>query len=184
MTGMLLVVAAGSPVESDIEVHMPAFIWASAHAVRLNNKPGDFLDQPNAFLNEAALLLAEELPNIPRTTAFLEIFGGKAGSTRKMYDRGFHAYCIDRKRRSWHDVCIFTGLLYSLWMVSSVVPSGLIWISPQCSTWLQMCNGHTRRSMKNPLGEPDRRLDVREANFTSQLLWDGVLTTRVVCVCL
>lgn len=169
---VMMSVTAGSPIDADGgDVHTAAFLWATSKAVALNDLLGDdYLDMPSLFLCKAISIVVDELPYIPRTTALFEVFAGKASISRAMRANGFSAYYLERAKHSWHDACTFVGMLYCLWMVASVVETGLVWFSPQCSTWGQMCNHHTQRSTSNPLGDPDRRLDVREANFISQLL--------------
>ena len=47
---------------------------------------------------------------------------------------------------------------------------GMFWAAPQCSTWVTMSRGSTRRSALNYwIGDGSRR-DVLEANFTAVLL--------------
>ena len=169
---VILSVSAGSPIDIDGgDVCTNAFLWATSKASVLNELLcDDTLDMPNAVLQMAIAHITDEVPRIPRTTAFFEVFAGKASIAGAMKARGFSSYYLERDKHCWHDACTLVGMLYCLWMVASVVETGLVWFSPQCSTWGQMCNYHTQRSTKNPLGDPSYRLDVREANFISQLL--------------
>eukprot|EP00959_Pyramimonas_sp_CCMP1952_P086355 1806149-Pyramimonas_sp.AAC.1 len=168
----MLSFSAGSPIDADGgDVHVMGFLWASSTAVGLNELLcDDIMDTPNIVLQLAIQRITDELPRIPRTTALFEVFAGKASIARAMRSKGFSSHYLERDKHSWHDACTLVGMLYCLWMVASVVDSGLVWFSPQCSTWGQMCNHHTLRSTNNPLGHLSNRVDVREANFISQLL--------------
>jgi hypothetical protein len=55
-----------------------------------------------------------------------------------------------------------------MWIVGTIVAGGLLWCSPQSSTWRPMAT-HARRSRSSPLGDESRE-DVAEANFTALML--------------
>ena len=124
------------------------------------------------MLTLAAEEVARMAPTVKRYLAIGEIFAGHAGVSRAVVKDGFHALLFERDPTLGHpsmDTTLLGGLLYAGFIVLSILPSGTAFITPQCSTWLDMCRYHTKRDRgQNIFGDCDR-LDVREANFNAMV---------------
>eukprot|EP00959_Pyramimonas_sp_CCMP1952_P287675 6016065-Pyramimonas_sp.AAC.1 len=120
------------------------------------------------MLSRAAERLQKDMCLIPRTLACVEVFAGSARITRSLISKGYRACSVERDRFGWQDCCSLIGTLYVMFLVAAILPAGALWLSPQCSTWLNLCMYHTRRSIDDPLGDCSR-LDVREGNYVASL---------------
>ena len=167
MTGGLAVPVRPEPVPND----PAAFLWATTAAARLIRAgiPSSIRDGNGVLMvRQASDCVQQQLDDIPRTVGCVEIFAGRAGITRGVLARSVRAYAVERLNFAFHDCCTLVGTLYVLYTVATVVQSGCIWLSPQCSTWLHMCCGHTGRSRQNPYGS-ELRNDCKEANYIALL---------------
>eukprot|EP00959_Pyramimonas_sp_CCMP1952_P388330 8137293-Pyramimonas_sp.AAC.1 len=162
------------PVPSNSE----AFRWAVSRArlIRERGGPTSFEDGRQQFLSEIVRAISD-MHAIPRTTAFVEIFSGVARCARAVRDRGHRVFTYDMLDHEWQNVVTLTGCLYIVWILSSICPGGAAWFGPQCSTWITMSRGHTKRTDRDPYGTETRQ-DVREANWTSLLLYPGAPVQR------
>eukprot|EP00959_Pyramimonas_sp_CCMP1952_P215738 4512518-Pyramimonas_sp.AAC.1 len=94
------------------------------------------------------------------------------------------AFSVDRFRAwndtsmawEWHGVTTLRGLLYLLFTVATIAPSGALILAPTSTTWMVPGSFCSTRSYDNPLGSSDR-LDVLEANFTG-LAMSGCMATK------
>eukprot|EP00929_Paragymnodinium_shiwhaense_P064769 TRINITY_DN32491_c0_g1_i1.p1 TRINITY_DN32491_c0_g1~~TRINITY_DN32491_c0_g1_i1.p1 ORF type:complete len:320 (-),score=45.77 TRINITY_DN32491_c0_g1_i1:105-1064(-) len=105
-----------------------------------------------------------------RSLDFLEVFSGSGGITKCVTKSRLTARAFDRQTRDWsEDICTPAGLLWLYMSVLELKDGALMWLSPQCSTWLLLTRGHTRRNKSN-WGGDDSRTDVKEGNYTSVIL--------------
>eukprot|EP00959_Pyramimonas_sp_CCMP1952_P056769 1185744-Pyramimonas_sp.AAC.1 len=82
------------------------------------------------------------------------------------------AYSVDKLRGPHQDVCTTVGLFYAVYLLASLSAGSLCHLSPQCSTWLDMCRHHTRRSRVDTEGSLGRD-DVMQANHCAAFLSVG-----------
>eukprot|EP00929_Paragymnodinium_shiwhaense_P064770 TRINITY_DN32491_c0_g1_i2.p1 TRINITY_DN32491_c0_g1~~TRINITY_DN32491_c0_g1_i2.p1 ORF type:complete len:296 (-),score=43.33 TRINITY_DN32491_c0_g1_i2:105-992(-) len=107
-----------------------------------------------------------------RSLDFLEVFSGSGGITKCVTKSRLTARAFDRQTRDWsEDICTPAGLLWLYMSVLELKDGALMWLSPQCSTWLLLTRGHTRRNKSN-WGGDDSRTDVKEGNYTSVILYN------------
>ena len=112
----------------------------------------------------------EHLPCIPRCLVLVELFAGAAGTTLALNDMGHRAYAMDRKFGDpLQDACTIGGVAFAFYLVASVVTSGMLFCSPQCSTWVMVSMGSMGRKKHDSDGDLSRT-DVREANWIAFLL--------------
>ena len=100
-----------------------------------------------------------------------EGFSGKGGITSALLNAGFEAAQFDRATRHWsEDITKLSGLAFFFLQVLRIENRGMLWLAPQCSSWITMARGSTlRHSLNKFFGNEDRQ-DVFEANFTGLIL--------------
>ena len=99
----------------------------------------------------------------------VEIFCGSQGVTKALRQKGFVAVGYDRLTiDASEDITEFAGALHALVLLLKIVPKGLLFMAPQCSTWGGIAFGHTKRQL-DFFGNEDRT-DVWEANLTAHIL--------------
>ena len=120
-------------------------------------------------VNEELLQLIKFMP---RDKHYADIFCGAAGIHKELQTRGLKGNAFDRRTKdASEDICKRPGLLYMAHMCVDVMPGGIVNFAPQCSTWGNMAIGHTKRGRDPDSIEGDTsRLDVREGNFTAEIL--------------
>ena len=68
------------------------------------------------------------------------------------------------------DVCKLAGILTAAFHILSLKKGGTAWLAPECATWIQMnCKDTKRHAESSYQGDVVRR-DVRQANFTANVL--------------
>eukprot|EP00959_Pyramimonas_sp_CCMP1952_P473520 9501884-Pyramimonas_sp.AAC.1 len=173
----LIAVLAGLPAAVDHrQPHLLAFQWATSTAIQLDEAGAPSCCRSGyglLMLEAATARLVNDLPRIPRTIACAELFSGQAGITRDIINYlDLAAYAADKLYQPWMDATTMVGTLYCLYLAACIVPTGLLWMSPECSTWIDMCRHHTRRSRDDPWGD-DTRTDVEDANYSATLVSPG-----------
>ena len=168
--------------QAPVEPCTAAFQWATATALTLSadGVPTHMDDEDGScatMLSAIVKSINAVADSIPRTTAFVECFAGIAGTTRAIRSQEHRSYSFERKDYDWQDMCTLSGCLYCAWMLASICIGGTAWFSPQCSTWIGLAMGHSRRTRANPMGT-DARLDCREANWISEILHPGFQTNQ------
>ena len=136
------------------------------------------------MIGVATDIMWRDLALIPRTTMFLEVFSGVSETTALCASTwGMAAYSIEKLRGPAQDVCTAEGLLYAIYLLASLIAGSLCHMSPQCSTWLDMCRHHTCRSREDTEGNLGRK-DVAEANHCASFLSSGcyIQTFRIRCI--
>lgn len=148
-----------------------ALQWAQVVSIHLANRgvPAhlEHTDQSNIMLHACVEILDSELAFIPRELHFVEMFSGAGGISKILRTRDdvrVHSY--DRKDHPHQDACKLIGMAYGLWLTAAVVLNGVIFFSPQCSTWITMTRNSSLRSRLDVLGDTDRQ-DVMDANHVA-----------------
>lgn len=119
------------------------------------------------MLTAAASALFEIIEGISRTTMFLEMFSGTGGITREVVStRRLVGYSFDIVDFAYQNITSLTGMMYAMYVLSSIAVNGSAHFAPQCSTWLNMAMWHTQRRRDNVIGD-DSRKDVRDGNHTA-----------------
>eukprot|EP00959_Pyramimonas_sp_CCMP1952_P093483 1956462-Pyramimonas_sp.AAC.2 len=154
-----------------LEACSSGYQWASSTAVALGRRgaPLNFDSGTKPFLDTIVHAISERAPTITRSAAFVEIYSGTARCTRAVRSLGYRAFSFDVLDRAWQDTRFLKGCLYAMWLLASICAGGTAWFGPQCSTWIPMARGHTKRTDEDPYGN-DIRNDVREANWTCLLV--------------
>ena len=116
-------------------------------------------------------ILADENVCGQRRYHFVELFAGHAKISEVLTNSGFLGVAFDRRLNRDHDFASLPGFVLAGVLVGLIVPGGLAWLAPQCSTWLSfLCAHHMQRKASNRwVGDTTRR-DVREANITANCL--------------
>ena len=111
--------------------------------------------------------------DIGRVNDFVDYFAGSRRIHSTLTKCGWKGCFYDiQEQRKYMDMSIDVGQAVALILMLSVVAQGLICGGPECSTWIVMSMGHTKR---NTQIEGDvSRSDVRRANACSRFL--AVLT--------
>eukprot|EP00959_Pyramimonas_sp_CCMP1952_P186166 3892762-Pyramimonas_sp.AAC.1 len=108
-----------------------AFLWASSSADRLTaqgvpNSVESTTDSARMLTSSVACIL-NELHAIERSAIFLEMFSGASGTTRKiMSEAGAGAFSVEKNDHWFQDATLLIGMLYSLWVASSIAVGGTI----------------------------------------------------------
>eukprot|EP00959_Pyramimonas_sp_CCMP1952_P475448 9504181-Pyramimonas_sp.AAC.1 len=154
--------------------HNDAYRWATKVATRLISEgvpevlgsSGD-----TAVMMTAAIgALWDIVPRLERDTNFVEMFAGECGVTHCIRDETcLVAFSFDRRHATYQDATRLQGMLYAFFLVSTLAVGAGVHFSPECSTWINMCVGHTRRCSDDPLG-CDLRGDVLEANHVAMIV--------------
>jgi hypothetical protein len=144
--------------------------WLYAISGRLEVLHGRRINNINvrnvlAAVSKEALAFA---PRVIRVSSTFEMFSGSAGITACVQNLGLLARSFDRTSDPDDDFCTILGFLLAVFHTLSVVVGGLLFASPQCSTWLQLCKGHTKRHL-DIFGD-EGRTDVDEANCCAIML--------------
>ncbi len=80
-----------------------------------------------------------------QTLHFAEIFAGRAAVSRALANLGFQGRCMDRDYHEGHDIMKPMGLLLVLSTALELMPGGVFWCAPPCSTWVFMSRATTGR---------------------------------------
>jgi hypothetical protein len=121
------------------------------------------------LLNTAIGALGELMPVLTRDLEWAELFSGSGGATLEVSSLGLKTKTFDRINDAREDFCRLDGLIYAFALVMTLKEKSILWTSPQCSTWLFLALGHTKRKAPYWVGNDDRR-DVLEANFTAMAM--------------
>ena len=163
----LMVVGGGMPVVGGgMPVHEEGLRWARRAATRVL--------QTGAANTSCTLLVACVteflcmLPSLPRTTAFLEVLAGFGDTAKNVAEAGYTAHTFEMMNSCHENGCTAVGVLYLMYLVASVVQTGLVHFSPPCSTFLWIARWHTGRRRLNVFGADDRA-DVQCGNFLGEV---------------
>ena len=170
-------VAIAVGVQIDMPVHEVACRWVASSVSELLRRgtpskvvsPQDSVD----LIKAASDIMWRDISSIPRATMFLEVFSGASETTALCNSKwGMVAYSIEKLRGPSQDVCTAMGLLYAMYLLASLSAGSLCHLSPQCSTWLDMCRWRARRSRDDTEGDL-RRADVVQANHCAAFVSSG-----------
>jgi hypothetical protein len=106
--------------------------------------------------------------NYERDLAVVDLFAGWAGIAYVFVALGFRARAFDRNKCSDQDFCTKAGYAVAIFFVLRLKEGGLLTAGPQCSTWIFIALGHTKRNV-NIEGDTTRA-DVREGNLANARL--------------
>ena len=100
-----------------------------------------------------------------------EIFSGKGELTRQAASVGLKVMSFDVKDHRSMNIAQLPGFIFAAIIVMMVVPCGVVWIAPQCSSWLPFISSfHMRRREDNGWTGNLGRKDVREANLVANIV--------------
>ena len=106
-----------------------------------------------------------------RANHFSEIFAGHSEITLACWRASMRGLAFDRLLNVEQDMCSLYGFTYAIMLVASIVKGGLLWLAPQCSTWLSFVSAYTmQRKLHNQYEGDTCRLDVLEANCTARCI--------------
>ncbi len=117
------------------------------------------------------------------TFRFVEFFAGKMQLTPACVKHSFVGWAFDKDLNPASDLRTVGGFVLAYLMCIKVVPGGLVWWAPQCSTWQSFMSAanHQRRESNGWWGNQSRQ-DVLDANVTCQVMvfLIGLCTARCV----
>ena len=83
----------------------------------------------------------------------MELFAGCHSICNGVRRLGLSAVSLDFSTVSYYDdINSTTGFLRALTYVIGLLPMGLLWLAPPCSSWVFMSRGSTHRTHESPLG--------------------------------
>ena len=100
---------------------------------------------------------------VVRDLEFLDVCAGKARMCKWGEMAGLNVAAIDRSHAKHMNLTTVEGLGLAVVMALRVVCGGLMFLGPQCSTWVWMSRSQTKRSQSRPLGDASSAC-VREGN--------------------
>lgn len=115
----------------------------------------------------------------------VEFFAGCARFSGTARDMGFSVSAFDKLLHPSADICKLSGFVLAGILVCLIVPGGLLWASPQCSSWLQFVSlANHKRGPKNLFWGNASRPDVCQGNAAAVCLayLIGLATLRGVRV--
>ena len=81
-----------------------------------------------------------------------DFFAGRGRIARVAELVGLRPVALDREYGSHLDLLTPEGLATAICSLLRIVPGGLLFMGPQCSSWVWMCRSQTKRSAANPYG--------------------------------
>ena len=78
-----------------------------------------------------------DMPNAGMITA-VEFFAGVMSITKLLRALGKQAEPFDARHSRSHDLNTLVGLVSAIWLLLRVVPGGLTWFAPPCSSWVSL----------------------------------------------
>ena len=154
-------------VDGGLPVHEEGLRWALQAATRVVRTGAD-ASCATAFLAACVAEFLGILPYVPRATAFVEVFAGFGDTATNVASSGYKSYTFELMNSEHENGCTAVGALYLMYLVASVVQTGLVHFSPPCSTFLWIARWHTGRRRLNVFGDAGRD-DVQCANFLGEL---------------
>ena len=124
--------------------------------------PPDWLAVVQHFRGEARRPSAQRLHMV-------DVFAGAGGLRRAMEEKELRAFAFDVTVDSEHNILADGGLAVLLESIVRVLPGGLVWLGPPCSSWVWLSRAVTQRSFTNPGGD-ETRADVRVANRIAEVV--------------
>jgi hypothetical protein len=103
-----------------------------------------------------------------RKTDVAEVFCGVGSIWKAGAAFGYHCEGFDNDMDQGMNVFYANGLEEVVKMVGRVKPGGLLWISPDCSSFCGLCVAQTERSLQNPSGNLSRNC-VKNGNFMAMV---------------
>ena len=103
-----------------------------------------------------------------RKTDVAEVFCGVGSIWKAGAAFGYHCEGFDKDMDQGMNVFYANGLEELVKMVGRVKPGGLLWISPDCSSFCGLCVAQTERSLQNPSGNLSRNC-VKNGNFMAMV---------------
>ena len=97
-------------------------------------------DIPQSVMNNLPRHLKALMPEPPirvlRNLDVVELFAGSARLTEAARHAGLHAVAVDRQYGKHMDLLTDEGWMVFTFAVLRLRPGGLLWLAPQCSTWV------------------------------------------------
>lgn len=117
---------------------------------------------------------------ISRSASLVLLFSGLGEAARFGQDWGLDTFTVERLDSSDQDVTSLVGCLYAAYCVMKLLPSGLMWASPECRTWLVFVSRHSfKRGHENDFLGDGSKGPVREANCCALVLRGPQLSPRL-----
>ena len=85
----------------------------------------------------------------------IEFFAGKRAVTKAMQRRGIKAVPFERDLSKKMDLCTAAGFGLALQLMIRLMPSGIIWLAPVCSSWVWVNRSTAGRNPVHALGRVD-----------------------------
>ena len=143
-------------------------------SLRMSLAPPEWVDAICMLMRDAEA--SDDLP-----LYMLEVFAGVGNIAKAFVARGMPALAFDRTYESetTEDVLHEKGLHKCLAMLIRVREKGLVWMAPQCSTWVWVSRFTYKRSAKQPLGD-ETHPDVQEANLVADVVAKIIIVCRAL----
>ena len=77
---------------------------------------------------------------------FGELFAGRAAVSGSLGALGYRGRALDREQLAEMDMLLPLGLMMAVRMVLSIVPGGVLWLAPPCSSWAWLPRHATGRA--------------------------------------
>ena len=99
----------------------------------------------------------------------LDVYAGAGNMSRSMNAHGTRCEMYDKVYSDvGQNVLCVEGLAQLIALACRVTTKGVVWIGPECSTWVWLSRGHTKRSKSNIEGDTSRS-DVTDANHIATI---------------
>ncbi len=113
-----------------------------------------------------------------RALHFAEVFAGNGAVSRGMQAYGFRGRQLDLTYHPGHNVLTPAGFLLLLRTVLDIVPGGVLWAAPPCSTWIWLSRSSTRRHLTPEGNRLSRSVVAHDALVERLVLLLEILTLR------
>eukprot|EP00959_Pyramimonas_sp_CCMP1952_P186356 3896871-Pyramimonas_sp.AAC.1 len=64
------------------------------------------------------------------------LFSGQAQAADIAAEKGMRCGTLDKADDECQDITAVSGLMFAMFLILSLKKRGLVWMSPECSTWL------------------------------------------------
>ena len=89
--------------------------------------------------------------DVHRCKETVEMFSGLGRYTKQAEKRMMRSASFDKIDHVSEDITMLEGFLYIGWLAMQIIPFGILWLAPQCSTWLPWVSiATTQRPDENP----------------------------------
>jgi len=124
------------------------------------------------LLQVAAQWVHDRAGSITRDLHLFEFCSGSGRATAAVMRRGGAAAGFDKAtRHPTEDATVLSGVMFAGLLVCRLVVGGLLWCSPQCSTWLGwLSRNYSKRELSNNYMGDETKPKVREGTVTALVM--------------